>query len=218
MQFSANATRILRKWGVDKAILSDVVEPYNCIMRRWQDGRELARLPLHAYHREKYGSPFWDIHRHDLIMALYTRAVELGADIRVNTRVTDIEFEAGRVTTQKGDVVEGDLVIGADGLNSICRSKLVPTDSAEFSGDMAFRVLLNVADLPAGDPDFKALISEPQVTYWLGPSGHAIVYVLKGGKQINLVAIAPDDLPEGVIRAPCDKADVMKLFRNWDPL
>ena len=218
LQFSANATRILKKWGVDKAIEHDVVEPYNCVMRRWQNGEQLANLPLHADHRTKYGSPFWDIHRHDLIMALYNRAEELGANIRTNAKVTDIDFEAAELTLQGGQVYQGDLIVAADGLNSVCRKKFVPTEAPEFTGDMAFRILLNFADLPKDDPDFQALVEKPQVTYWLGPNGHAIVYVLKAGKQINLVAIAPDDLPQGIIRMPCHKTDVMAFFQNWDPL
>ncbi|RDW63772.1 hypothetical protein BP6252_11317 [Coleophoma cylindrospora] len=218
LQFSANATRILMKWGIDQSIMKDVVEPYNCIMKRWEDGKIISKLPLHDYHRETYGAPFWDIHRHDLIKTLYQRALELGADIRVNSKVVDIEFESGTVTLHNGQVFQGDLVVGADGLNSTCRKKLVPTETPEYTGDMAFRVLLNLADLAPNDPDFIEMATNPQCTYWLGPNGHAIVYILKGGKQINLVAVAPDDLPAGVIRAPCSVADVFKHFKNWDPL
>lgn len=151
-------------------------------------------------------------------MALFNRALALGADIKTNAKVVDIDFDAAKITLQNGEVFQGDLVVAADGLNSTCRKKFVPTEAPEFTGDMAFRILLNFADLPEGDPDFKALVDQPQVTYWLGPNGHAIVYVLKGGKQINLVAIAPDDLPQGIIRMPCHKTDVMAFFKDWDPL
>lgn len=187
-------------------------------MKRWEDGTTISALELNRYHRETYGAPFWDIHRHDLIIALHERALDLSADIRVNSQVTDIEFETGMVTLKNGGVFRGDLVVGADGLNSICRKKLVPTEEPEFTGDMAFRVLLNLAELPPNDPDLQELATNPQCTYWLGPSGHAIIYILKGGKQINLVAVAPDDLPAGIIRAPCSTSEVLQIFKDWDPL
>jgi salicylate hydroxylase len=187
-------------------------------MKRWKDGKTLAVLELNSFHQETYGAPFWDIHRHDLIVALFERAKELGTDIQVNSKVTDIDFETATVTLKGGKTYSGDLVVAADGLNSTCRRKFVPTDEPEYTGDIAFRVLLNVSDLPADDPDFLEIASSPQCTYWLGPDGHAIVYVLKGGKQINLVAIAPDDLPPGVIRAPCDVEEVLKKFENWTPM
>lgn len=187
-------------------------------MKRWQDGRTIASLALHGYHRKAYGSPFWDIHRHDLIMALYERAAEQGAQIQTNAKVVDVDFDAGTVRLKNGDPYTADLVVGADGLNSLCRQRFVPTEQPEFTGDMAFRVLLNVDDLPADDAEFRELANNPQCTYWLGPNGHAIVYILKGGRQINLVAVALDDLPAGVIRAPCQVEDVLKIFRDWDPL
>jgi salicylate hydroxylase len=218
LQFSANATRILMQWGIDKTIAGDVVEPHSCIMRCWKDGRKLASVPLHAYHREAYGAPFWDIHRHDLLKALYNRSLELGADINVNSRVVDIDFEQGIVLLQNGESIQGDLVVGADGLHSLCRKKLFKDEAPEYTGDIAFRVLLNIADLPQEDPDFQRLLQDPQVNYWLGPSGHAIVYILKGGKQINLVAIAPDDLPPGIVRQPCSAEEAIDIFMNWDPL
>jgi salicylate hydroxylase len=217
LQLSANATRLLIKWGIDKSILDDVVEPHNCIMKRWQDGRTIASVPLHEYHRKEYGAPFWDIHRHDLIVALYARACELGVVVKTNAKVVDVDFDAATVELENGQSLAGDLIVAADGLNSLCRQKFVPTEEPEYTGDIAFRVLLNVEDLPPDDPDFREMAADPQCTYWLGPSGHCIVYILKGGKQINLVAIAPDDLPPEVIRASCDVEDVLKIFKDWDP-
>lgn len=188
-------------------------------MKRWQDGKIIAAVDLSTHHLETYGAPFWDIHRHDLIKALHTRALELGAEVRVKSQVVDIDFEGGSVTLQTGEVLQGNLIIGADGLNSTCRKRLIPDDEEpQFTGDMAFRVLLNLDDLPADDPDFLEMTRKPQCTYWLGPSHHAIVYILRGGTQINLVAVAPDDLPPGVVRAPCDVEDVLRLFKGFDPL
>ncbi|OQV09877.1 FAD binding domain-containing protein [Cladophialophora immunda] len=186
-------------------------------MRRWKDGREIGFVDLHNYHHETYGAPFWDIHRHDLIVALFDRAKKLGADIRVNTKVIDIDFAQATVHLEDQTSLCGDLVVGADGLNSLCRKRLVPTEEPEHTGDIAFRVLLNYDELP-DDSDFRELVTKPQVTYWLGHNGHVIVYILKQGKQINLVAVAPDDLPSGVIRAPCDVSECTKIFREWDPL
>ena len=187
-------------------------------MRRYADGSQLADLQLGEYHRNLYGSHFWDIHRHDLIMALLQRAVELGVEIRVNSKVIDVDFDSATVTLESGGTVSGDLIIGCDGLNAITRKKIAPMDEQpEYTGDIAFRVLINIGE-DTVDEDFMRLSRNPQVTYWLGPSGHAIVYILKGGRQINLVAIAPDDLPKGVIRAPLSKEETLKKFDGWDPI
>ncbi|KAL2208517.1 putative salicylate hydroxylase [Sarocladium strictum] len=218
LQFSANATCILQRWGIDKDILNDVVEPRSCVMRRYDTGAKLAEVELGAFHRKTYGAPFWDIHRHDLIHALHARALQLGVQVRTNSKVVDIDFETPSVILEDGSILKGDLVVGADGLNAVTRKKMVPTDAPQYTGDIAFRILLDREDFSGEeDASVRKFADDPQVTYWLGPNRHAIVYILKGGRQINVVAIAPDDLPEGVVRAPLSKADTLAIFDGWDP-
>jgi salicylate hydroxylase len=71
--------------------------------------------------RHKYGAPFSDCHRVDLQQALVKRAEELGVDVVLNAKVTNIDFgnALGReatITTEAGQGFVADLVVGADGL------------------------------------------------------------------------------------------------------
>lgn len=52
---------------------------------------------------------------------------------------------------------------------------------------------------------------------WAGPGCHAICYPLKGNSLINIVLLAPDNLPEGVARAAGDLDEMLDVFRDWDP-
>jgi salicylate hydroxylase len=72
---------------------------------------------------ERYGSPFWDFHRANLHNCLVERAVELGADIRINSRVDEIEFgsDSSTVVLTNGQRLTADLVVGADGIASRTR-------------------------------------------------------------------------------------------------
>ncbi|KAF8850823.1 hypothetical protein BDZ45DRAFT_731307 [Acephala macrosclerotiorum] len=147
-------------------------------------------------------------------MAKTLRVLIVGSDIGglstaiairlAGREVAVLEAEDEITEVGAGEVSQGGLIIGANGLNSICREKLVLDDEEpRFTGNITFRVLLNLEGLLPDDPDFLEMTTKPQCTYWLGPSHHAIVYSLRGGTQINLVAVAPDDMPPGVIRAPC---------------
>lgn len=46
-----------------------------------------------------FGAPYWVVHRADLHKALLDRASGLGAEVLVDSRVVDIDFEKGHVTT-----------------------------------------------------------------------------------------------------------------------
>jgi len=66
----------------------------------------------------KYKSPFWDMHRADLQIALFERAKELGVNFRLGALVTALDLETPSVTLVCGDRIEGDLVVAADGKNN----------------------------------------------------------------------------------------------------
>lgn len=67
------------------------------------------------------------------------------------------------------------------------------------------------------DPDLAELTTVPMINYWLGPSAHAVCYLLKGGEVYNIVLICPDNLPEGVAQEAADLDELSAIFETWDP-
>jgi len=51
----------------------------------------------------------------------------------------------------------------------------------------------------------------------MGPSSHAVCYLLKGGDLYNIVLVCPDNLPELVNTAKADLQEMRDYFVNWDP-
>lgn len=125
---------------------------------------------------KEYGAPFYDLHRVDLHKALYARAVELGAEVHVDSHVTDVQYEAetnsALVTTRNGNEWQADLVIGADGIHSQCRGFMLGRfDSPRPTGDMAYRILLDGDEVRA-DLELRPLLEGRAVNYWYGPGSH----------------------------------------------
>ena len=56
---------------------------------------------------------------------LYNAAVKAGAVVRANSTVTAVDPAARTVTLANGDVVTGDVIIGADGPQGVCREVVV---------------------------------------------------------------------------------------------
>lgn len=216
VQLTPNGTRLLRAWGLfDRLTFRATVPEYLC-MRRY-DGRVLAsRTDYAAEVLNRHGSPLWCLHRADLQQAMAARAADLGVEIRLGTKVAQVDGEHASVTIEGGEVVVADIVLGADGLWSTLRDVVldVPVRPAP-TGDLAYRILLDRETLTSGE--LKDWLETPGINIWMGPGAHVVAYCIKGGRWLNLVLCVPDDLPHDVRKAEGDVNEMMELFEGWDP-
>lgn len=85
------------------------------------------------------------MYRPDLAKILHDRAVELGARVQFDTEVSGIEQHDERVDLLIGGEVAGtyDLVIGADGLNSVVRALIGIETKPEPTGVGAWRAFVS---------------------------------------------------------------------------
>lgn len=189
-------------------------------MHRYSDGHILAKEDnFNEQMRTKYGAPFIDLHRGDLHMMMYRRALELGIVVKTSARVNKVDPDAGTVTTEAGEVFSGDLVVGADGLWSKCREALLGKQDAPLpTGDLAYRIVLDVKQLGDDDADLREMIANPACHFWAGPDAHAVAYSMRSGKMYNLVLLVPDNLPGNVSRQEGSVDEMRELFKGWDPV
>ncbi|KAF2014292.1 FAD binding domain-containing protein [Aaosphaeria arxii CBS 175.79] len=220
LQLTPNSTRILQKWNVYPKIRGPC-EPTTCTVYSYK-GETLAHEDsFNTNTRQKYGAPFADVHRVDLQQALVARARELGVTVVLDARVTSIDFgtkegDKAKVVTES-KTFEGDLVVGADGLWSTCRSALLGTEDKPLpTGDLAFRIVLRIHQL--WDEDLRKMVQNPGVRFWIGPDAHVVAYSVRGGSMYNVVLLVPDDLPESVARTEGSLEEMKKLFEGWDPV
>ena len=161
----------------------------------------------------------WQLHRADVAEALYNRAIELGANIRFGCPVRNVDCAAGTVILEGGKEIQGDLVIGADGLHSTARSCFFKRkDPAEATGDLAYRIVLDT-DQVTTDSAKAVFAKGPPFRVYMGPGGHVVLYTVKGGKQINIVLLVPDDLPsDSKSRVKGNVEEMKQAFSQWDPV
>ncbi|KAH8144869.1 uncharacterized protein LAJ45_11139 [Morchella importuna] len=218
IQILPNASRLLISWGLAPSLMQHATLPKQVNMISWK-GEHIASMDFHEA-AKRYGSPFWDFHRAGLHKCLLERAVELGARVVCQARVMDVEIggDKSTVVLEDGSKIYADLVVGADGVASRMREVLMGgVDPPMRTGDLAYRVLLSTEEMKK-DPELKGFVEDPQVNYWLGPDCHAVNYVLKGGKQFNMVLLVPDDIPDGGATTVEGNVEEMRaLYKDWDP-
>ncbi|KAE8160122.1 hypothetical protein BDV40DRAFT_302544 [Aspergillus tamarii] len=215
IQVSPNMLRIFDCWGVSPLIHSKDVALEHIHVRRWQDGSLLGTMPVN----KTYGQQVV-IHRADLHNALIEQALALpNVELRVNSTVTDVQFDPASVTLADDTVVQGDIVIAADGIKSTIRGHLLGEDAlskAIPTGDAAYRIMLPRSTME-NDPELRELVDEPQATRWLGPERHIIAYPVRKHELFNVVLLHPDG--HGVEESWTTKGSKQEMvdnYRGWD--
>jgi salicylate hydroxylase len=183
VQLGANATGVLYRLGLQEALEKIASEPLGKRVRLWNTGQIWPLFDLGTVSRENYGYPYLTVHRADLHLVLAEGVTRLKADaIRLNVKVTGQAQHAGGVTitTANGEILESDLVIGADGVHSRIRETLFGADAPRYSGVMAWRGVIEASALPEH-------MREPYGSNWVGPGAHVIQYPLRNGELVNFV-------------------------------
>ncbi|RMZ72966.1 FAD binding domain [Pyrenophora seminiperda CCB06] len=222
LQLTPNSTRLLERWNVFDTIRDKVCEPTTMTIINYR-GKVLAREEnFNTNIRSKYGAPFADCHRVDLQQALAKRAKELGVNIVLNARVTDLDLgsasgDRALVRTAGGEEFEADLIVGADGLWSSCRSTMLGRNDPPLpTGDLAYRIVLRLDQI--NDQKLRDMVQKPGCRFWPGPDGHVVAFSMRGGNMYNVVLVTPDDLEDGVARAEANLDEMRQLFEGWDPI
>jgi salicylate hydroxylase len=219
IQIPPNASRILIQWGLEEQFLAKAVRPSAYVFRRYSNGDVLHSQTLGHSVCKKYGNPYWLMHRADYQAILKQKALDLGVQLLLSSKVSSIDFETTTVTTVNGKVLQADVIVGADGLRSSVRELLLGhPDPPHATGDLAHRVTLN-AETVFANSETKFLVeqgAESPVNVWVGPNQHVVCYPLKAGKMLNVVLLSPDKLPAEVKTAQGDMKEVQDSFAEWD--
>jgi salicylate hydroxylase len=217
LQLSPNASRVLLALGLGPRLQQHVVAPEELRVRDAKTARMLARAPFGAIAAERYGTPYWVIHRGDLQTVLLDAvrehpdiALALGTQVENFAQDSDgvtITARAARPFEQRGLAL-----IAADGLWSTLRGRIGDRQTPRFARHTAWRALVP-AD--AVMPDQRA----PAIDLWLGNNAHLVHYPVRSGALINIVAITRDDWREPGWSAPGERADLLARYPAgaWSP-
>ncbi len=177
---SPQAVKALRAAGVGEAIAAVGYLSPGISTRNMQTG-DYLEFNDRKKSAERYGAPYYSFHRADLLDALASR-LDRGA-IHLGHRLTGLEERSDRTVLvfANGARVEAEVVIGADGVRSVVRHALYGDDTPSYTGQMAWRALLNGSDVP-----FEVLEPTGHIQ-WVGPGCHLIAYYIRDRKLVNIV-------------------------------
>lgn len=196
VQLGPNATRILRQWGLEPALRDLVCQP-ELIQARNAQGQVVGELPLAQAVEQRYGSPYWCVHRGDLHRVLLqavqqsvqrgdAQALQLGTTVEAVKALSQSEGSGLQVgLRQQGrelEFVKAQALIAADGVWSAVRRSHWPHSVWKDSDQVAYRTLVPMDQVP---PAWRAA----RVQLWMLPLMHVVAYPIQGGRSLNVVVL-----------------------------
>jgi len=192
IQLAPNGVRALREMGLEDAVNAVIWQPDALRMRDGYTGAQIVALPTDSAFAERYDANYYVIHRADLLdILLKVCRDEPRITLLTEARVARVEEDAKgiAVTLANGRTIEGDALIGADGLRSVVRQAIVGDGEPALPRHVVYRGVIARDDVPEG-------LWSPSVVMWVGANADFVHYPLRGGDLFNLVVTfrSPVDL------------------------
>ena len=213
IQMPPNAFRAFERLGVVEQVLSVAAFPEALILMDAISGEQVVKVPVGLPEfKQRFKYAYALMHRGDLLEVLIDacRASPL-VQLRTGTRVVDFEDHGSKVVViTEGEKIEGSAVIGADGLWSLTRNKIVSDGQPLTEGDIIFRAVIPFEEVPSE-------LYQTSVVMWGGPFMDFAHYPLRRGEIYNMAAIFRVPLPEDGSTPKGTAEQLMERFERACP-
>ncbi|KAK5047454.1 hypothetical protein LTR84_006550 [Exophiala bonariae] len=174
---------------------------------RWQDSwLQAHRGHLHAQLKDKATS-----HQHEgPVVVLHTAS-----------RVIGLDAKYARITLENGDEVQGDAIIGADGVRSVTRRAVTGPAFDSFPiGKSAFRFMVPREAILA-DPETSSLGKDlGSMDMYFTEQHRVIIYPCVNNTLLNIVCIHPSHQSNAsteTYNTDVSKEKVLEIFQEFNP-
>ncbi|KAL1636380.1 hypothetical protein SLS58_009873 [Diplodia intermedia] len=224
VHLAPNSNGVLKRIGIDAERDIGAVET-KFLTEYESDGKIIHSLPvgdMNKMYQHKW-LLVYRVHLHEALKKRATEAAGKGVpvELRTSSRVVDVDPTAATVTLENGETVQGDLVIGADGVHSKARPKVPGGDiTASPSSKSAFRFLVP-REAALADPrsaKFAARDGEMHIIY--GSDRRVVIYPCVNNTMLNFVCIHPkeeSDASSDDWNRVGRKSKLLEVFNKFDP-
>jgi len=206
LQIGPNGFAVMRALGAGDALTSCSVRAEGVSLL---DG--VTEKPVFGLDFQRFADDqeYYFVHRADLVDVLADAARKAGVKIRLLQQVETVTVQDGHahVVMKQGGGSSPDVLIGADGLHSRVRMALNRDNDPFFTRQVAWRTIV------------PAQGNEPAVArVYMGAGKHLVVYPLRDGKMLNIVAVQERDewAAEGW-NFRDDPANLRAVFADFGP-
>jgi salicylate hydroxylase len=212
LTITPNATRALAGLELEDEMAALAEATPHVGTLHWRTGERLGYTPRGAAeYLKRYGAITRHVHRADLHDVLVRAFAPTPETLRLDHRLVRIAQSADAVTVVFANGVEErfDVVVGCDGLKSVVRDQLFPTEPPVFTGYVSWRGLAERSRVPHVNLD-------PHFASYAGNNKMFGRYPVRHGTLINYVGMAKrTDIDEESWTAKADVEEVLAEFKDW---
>jgi salicylate hydroxylase len=181
-----NAMHALNFFGIGQQVADEAGPTEAYLIRHFQSGEIIKVRANGRDYVERFGADYHQVHRADLHAAL-VKAV-LGNDpdcVFLGHCFDSLKQSSEQVvaTFTNGRIVASDVLIGCDGAASRVRANVFGDEVVNYTGQVAFRALLPMANVPAS-------IRERPFALFVGMKRVLMHYPLRHRTIMNVVGVA----------------------------
>ncbi|KAI0812477.1 hypothetical protein BC629DRAFT_1589237 [Irpex lacteus] len=215
-----NVYKLLVRWGMEDELAKYGTKATRLRLADYHTGEPLG---YHNYEEELLNDSGGDLvycHLSDLKKMVHDRAVSYGAEIRHDVAVAGISVQKGTRPSARlisGEVIEVDVILGADGSNSPIRREIIGQELHETPlGTALFNVRVP-KDKMLADPELAELLQdEHTATMWGGKSYAGYACIARG--EFTFLLYLPEDKTEPYWYQHVEPAELTKLMGNVTPI
>lgn len=225
LHLAPNSNGLLRRIGVDPEHLSsNLMES----VTEYDTSNKLLRHADVAEANKIWQYPWTLVYRVHLHEELKRRATSpeyegIPVELRTRSRVVQVDVPSVSVVLESGERVQGDVILGADGVHSKCRAAVPGGDVKAWpSGKSAFRFLVP-RKLALEDPVTAPFAKRNgELIIWYGEDRRVVMYPCDSNRLLNLVCIHPREETETKEslddwNASANKAKLLQVYKDFHP-
>ena len=209
IQMTPNPMRVLRVLGLEDRLRQISFTPLSGKSREWDTGVLTNELPGGADMEERFGAPYFLLHRADLHSALVDTVPSEIMSLGCKLEGIDHGYSGITLRFTDGESVEADAVIAADGVHSVVRDQMHGKEEPTFTGRVAYRTTFSASRL-------KQDVVGMSRTKWWGPDRHIVIYyITRNRDELYFVTSQPEDAGWMTPESWSSKGDVEVLRESF---
>lgn len=222
VHLAPNANGILRRLGLYAETFG--ANGMNRLTDYSTDGTRIRSIDLTGANK-MWQHPWQLVHRVGLHSQLRKTAVSTEGkgkpvEVRYSSKVVSVDPDTATAVLESGERIEGDALLGADGVMSQARKSVKGGHIVPFSsGKSAFRFIVPAKDALADPVTRKFAEGDGELLLFLGQDRKIVCYPCQNNELLNFVCIHPDTetaAPADDWNAGGNKAKLLEVYSMFD--
>ncbi|TFK18772.1 FAD/NAD(P)-binding domain-containing protein [Coprinopsis marcescibilis] len=217
-RLAPNLSKILFHWGLEQDVKRIGMNSKGIDFLVLETGEKLG---YHTWDEEvikETRGEFIFSHHSDLRKLLYDTALDCGAKVRLGAAVTEVDPENRQVTLSTGEIIRADVIVGADGVNGVCRMLMVEEDEVPEHRNNLYSTVVP-SHVILDDPAFDRQGSErtKMMFSWFGNGKSVLAYPVGGSEEFAIMVYCPVDGNEATWEDKAPLAGLQKILMDAEP-